>query len=75
MTTEQFCYWLQGFIELQETNRPSQQQWDMIKEHLTTVFKKETRGSGFPWDVKAIPAGVPKVELYGENYPANTIIC
>lgn len=37
----QFAYWLQGFSELNE-GPPSPEQWQSIKEHLATVFKKVT---------------------------------
>ena len=72
MTPEQFAYWLQGFVELQETDRPSQQQWDMIKEHLTTVFKKKTKLVRTPWNnqttIKNAGSLTPK-------FPFNTITC
>lgn len=40
MTQEQFCYWLQGFIELSqaENYHPTIKQWAMIQEHLKSVF-------------------------------------
>jgi hypothetical protein len=41
MTTEQFCYWLQGFVELRGST-PTPGEWDVIKDHLATVFKKVT---------------------------------
>lgn len=41
MTPEQFCYWLQGFCELSEA-APTEEQWDMVKEHLNLVFDKVT---------------------------------
>lgn len=41
MTPEQFCYWLQGFSEL-NTKIPTQEQWNLIEAHLGTVFKKVT---------------------------------
>ena len=41
MTSEQFAYWLQGFVEL-GGERPTEAQWDSIKEHLQTVFNKVT---------------------------------
>lgn len=41
MTPEQFAYWLQGFVEL-NVQQPTDAQWDSIKEHLQTVFKKVT---------------------------------
>ena len=43
MTEQQFCYWLQGFVEMHPIdNMPTPQQWSMIKEHLATVFNKVT---------------------------------
>jgi len=47
MTPEQFCYWLQGFAELNEA-RPSQEQWNSINEHLKTVFTKVTPETKVP---------------------------
>jgi hypothetical protein len=41
MTPENFCYWLQGFAELNGT-APTPQQWESIKEHLALVFNKVT---------------------------------
>lgn len=41
MTPEQFCYWLQGFAEINGT-APSPEQWRQIKDHLATVFRKVT---------------------------------
>lgn len=42
MTPEQFTYWLQGHCELNPTRMPTEAQWEMIKDHLNLVFKKET---------------------------------
>ncbi len=41
MTPEQFAYWLQGFAEL-NTQPPTPDQWQSIREHIATVFKKVT---------------------------------
>lgn len=41
MTPEQFAYWLQGFVEL-HGERPTQEQWNQIKEHVSLVFNKVT---------------------------------
>lgn len=41
MTSEQFAYWLQGFVELQGSV-PTEEQWQGIKDHLQTVFVKVT---------------------------------
>ena len=56
MTPENFCYWLQGYIELTSGEGDlTEQQVQMIKDHLKLVFKKETpiRGkdlSELPWN-------------------------
>lgn len=42
MTPEQFCYWLQGFCELNHGRMPDAPQWLSITEHLATVFNKVT---------------------------------
>lgn len=42
MTPENFAYWLQGFFEMTETNKLSEKQILMIKEHLRLVFDKVT---------------------------------
>lgn len=43
MTPEQFAYWLQGFVEITDgVERPSEQQWLVIKDHLKQVFEKRT---------------------------------
>lgn len=40
MTTEQFVYWLQGFMELSDCPLTKREQ--MIKDHLKEVFTKKT---------------------------------
>lgn len=42
MTPEQFCYWLQGFAELNTKMPPNPTQWRQIQDHLNTVFTKVT---------------------------------
>lgn len=43
MTSEQFAYWLQGFVELNPNMaHPTAEQWKAIGEHLQTVFAKVT---------------------------------
>jgi hypothetical protein len=41
MTTERFCDWLQGYVEI-SGETPNAQQWEVIKEHLGLVFNKVT---------------------------------
>lgn len=42
MTPEQFTYWLQGFSEVTGTKQPTKEQWQIIQDHLSTVFVKVT---------------------------------
>lgn len=60
MTPEQFTYWLQGFVEIREKQEVglTEREWDIIKDHLKTVFHKVTpnytpnitpNGTGTPW--------------------------
>lgn len=42
MSPEIFTYWLQGFVELTETDSISDKQWLVIKDHLKLVFDKKT---------------------------------
>ena len=42
MTAEQFVYWLQGFMEINDPDRIGPKETQIIKDHLALVFKKET---------------------------------
>lgn len=42
MTTEQFCYWVQGFLEIQDPKNITEEQVKIIKDHLNLVFTKLT---------------------------------
>ena len=72
----QFCYWLQGFAELNNGVPPNDMQWKSIRDHLATVFNKVTPnypGLGPDWqkdiikDWKPNPGSVP--DYPGVNYP------
>lgn len=54
MTTEQFAYWLQGFVELSDGKPPTKEQWSKIEEHLQLVFTKVTG-----------PMPVPPISIFG----------
>jgi hypothetical protein len=47
MTSENFCYWLQGYIELSNCKSLTPEQVQMISDHLQLVFKKETKIEGY----------------------------
>lgn len=40
MKPENFCYWLNGYVDL-VSDVPSQAQWECIKNHLSLVFDKK----------------------------------
>ncbi len=43
MTSEHFCIWLQGFLELSHDNISlTEKQVRIVKEHLKLVFEKKT---------------------------------
>ena len=42
MTSEQFAYWLQGFVEINGGKQPTKEQWQIIQDHLKTIFHKVT---------------------------------
>jgi len=62
MTPEQFVYWLQGFNEIRDKNAVglSEDQWEIVREHLQTVFHKVTPER----DIIKSPDFVPNPYLY-----------
>lgn len=43
MTPEQFCYWLQGYCEINGKGQvPTVEAWRVIEEHVGLVFTKVT---------------------------------
>lgn len=75
MTSEQFCYWLQGYAELQSIP-PGYLQWESIKEHLNLVFLKETKSTttpvSIPLDQSFKQASIPNTSFFPDNM---TITC
>lgn len=41
MNTIDFCFWLQGYFEISGTHDLSPEQVEVIKNHLSLVFKHE----------------------------------
>ena len=85
MTPEQFVYWLQGFNEIRDKNAVglSEDQWEIVREHLQTVFHKVTPER----DIIKSPDFVPNPYLYTNttlqpnsigtppNWTNHTVIC
>jgi hypothetical protein len=42
MTSEQFIYWLQGFMEISDPASLNEEQTQIIKDHLKLVLNKQT---------------------------------
>ena len=42
MTTTEFVYWLQGFMEIQNPKKLDKIQTQIIRDHLELVFDKKT---------------------------------
>lgn len=42
MTPQDFVYWLQGFVELQNPDELTKEQWQTIKDHLVLATSKVT---------------------------------
>lgn len=42
MTPQEFCYWLQGFLEVSGAKEIKAEQLKSIKDHLALVFVKVT---------------------------------
>lgn len=42
MNERDFIYWLQGFLEISNTNKLTENQVKMIKEHIALVLHKIT---------------------------------
>jgi hypothetical protein len=39
MRPEEFCYWLQGFLEMSDPKTMDEKQVDLMKRHLALVFE------------------------------------
>lgn len=48
MTSEQFTYWLQGFMEICDPEILDERQTQIIKDHLKLVFDKQTPEVSLP---------------------------
>lgn len=61
MKTENFCYWLQGFFELNNAGFQglTEKQVGVIKNHLALVFKHEIDSPDPTGELQAIHDGNP----------------
>lgn len=77
MTAENFCYWLQGWFELNTTidhrNGATKETLDMMKRHLDLVFTNVTKRD-LDLGYKLIDTkftGVSTLPLCGHDFPAS----
>jgi hypothetical protein len=64
MTTEQFIYWLKGFIEI-NGNLPTPEQWEIIKNTIKNIPEKITANATcVKNDFPTIPSSWPIVSLH-----------
>ena len=77
MTPEQFTYWLQGFVEIRESEQAglTEREWDIIKDHLQTVFHKVTPNRSHPSDITNVPAITPNGTGKSPWEPPYTVTC
>lgn len=86
MTSESFVYWLQGLVELQDSDVLSEKQWRVVKDHLKLVFDKKTPdyqmhpsvgGPGYIKYPDATPPHrtFPKIGVSPTFVPPYTITC
>lgn len=70
MTSEQFAYWMQGFAEL-NSELPTAEQWQSMKEHLATVFVKVTPSVQFAPQTTPLPK-LPNI--FDPQWPHNQVM-
>ena len=72
MTPEQFAYWLQGYAEI-SGKQPTESEWQVIKDHLQTVFNKVTPDR-LTWPPSAPQPGQPGTTI-PPGWTPGAIIC
>lgn len=55
MTPERFADWLQGFVEIQQSESITDTQGLIIKDHLKLVFDKKTPDSNPVFQINPLP--------------------
>lgn len=71
MTPEQFAYWLQGFMEVANPTVLDKTQTQIIKDHLSLVFDKQTpdRSELFPgWNPQNPPSPMTGAPIWPEPH-------
>lgn len=73
MTPERFADWLQGFVEIQDSETITDKQWLIIKDHLKLVFEKKTPDRNFKnlTTVDFPPSDYRILDLIGKQHTWN----
>lgn len=76
MTPRDFCFWLQGHMEINNPETISAEQVEMIKEHIDLTFaemKKQKEAVSQPQQAQPIsPFGTT---IYAHPLTGSTLIC
>ena len=78
MTAEQFTYWLQGFMEINNPETLGVRETQIIKDHLKLVFDKQTpdRNPILKDNPETTLPPYPGITYYPDPYaPPYTITC
>jgi len=70
MTARDFCYWLQGYIELQGAHaKIDEAQLACIRNHLALVFKHDIDTPDPTGELQATHDGKPKTPAKPSGFP------
>lgn len=69
MTTEQFIYWLQGFLEISNAKELNETQTQIIRDHIGLVLAKQTPDRWNQPTITITPPYTPPVYPHLPNQP------
>ena len=64
MTAEQFVYWLQGYMEINDPQTISKTETQIIKDHLKLVFDKQTPDRSNMTEIVGVPNSTQPIQPY-----------
>jgi hypothetical protein len=67
----QFCYWLQGALELGQQEALTKEQVKIVQDHLNLVLRKVTP----QYNVPAMPTLRPSFGVPGQPFPIHDAVC
>jgi hypothetical protein len=77
MTPNDFCYWLQGFLEISDIKTLTPKQLLVIKDHLGLVFEKKTPlrfgPTVVPYTLCEKGGGIGGTGNYGSTYVGSEV--